>query len=127
VALSGSLAAQYQGSADVNLGRGIVIAGLASVMIGELIFRSNRIGILTLRVLIGSILFRGLMLLARRAVFIQLRPSDLQLIYGLFIIALLLYTRIRENRRRRRAAAMAESGDGPGSASGLEESSGGKK
>jgi putative ABC transport system permease protein len=127
VALSGSLAAQYQGSADVNLGRGIVIAGLASVMIGELIFRSNRIGILTLRVLIGSILFRGLMLLARRAVFIQLRPSDLQLIYGLFIIALLLYTRIRENRRRRRAAAMAESGDGPGSASDLVDSSGGKK
>jgi putative ABC transport system permease protein len=96
-------------------------------MIGELIFRSNRIGILTLRVLIGSILFRGLMLLARRAVFIQLRPSDLQLTYGLFIIALLLYTRIRENRRRRRAAAMAESGDGPGSASGHEENSGGKK
>lgn len=107
VALSGALAAQYQGSADVNLGRGIVVAGLASVMIGELILRSNRIAILTLRVIIGSILFRGLMFLARRAVFIQLRPSDLQLIYGLFIIALLLYTRWQESRRNRRASNLA--------------------
>jgi putative ABC transport system permease protein len=107
VALSGALASQYQGSADVNLGRGIVIAGLASVMIGELLLRSNRIGILTLRVIVGSILFRGLMFLARRAVFIQLRPSDLQLIYGLFIIGLLLYTRLQEDRRSKRASALA--------------------
>ncbi len=107
VALSGALASQYQGSADVNLGRGIVIAGLASVMIGELILRSNRIWLLTLRVLIGSVLFRGLMFLARRAVFIQLRPSDLQLVYGLFIVGLLIYTRVREQRRAAKAAASA--------------------
>lgn len=103
VALSGALAAQYQGSADVNLGRGIVIAGLASVMIGELLFRSNKIAVFTLRVIIGSILFRGLMFLARRAVFIQLRPSDLQLVYGLFIVGLLVYTRVREDSRRKSA------------------------
>ncbi|AHC16025.1 ABC transporter permease [Salinispira pacifica] len=107
VALSGALASQYQGSADVNLGRGIVIAGLASVMIGELVLRSNRIWVLTLRVIVGSILFRSLMFLARRAVFIQLRPSDLQLIYGLFIVGLLLYTRVQEDRRQKKAAGIA--------------------
>ena len=35
VALSGAFAAQYQGFADVNLGQGIVVSGLASVMLGE--------------------------------------------------------------------------------------------
>lgn len=110
VALSAALAAQYLGSADVNLGRGIVIAGLASVMIGELVLRSNRIGMHTLRVLIGSTLFRGLMFFARRATLIRLRPSDLQLIYGLFIIALLAYSLWRERAsvRKRSAAAVKE-------------------
>ena len=55
VALSGAFAAQYQGFSDVNMGQGIVVAGLASVMIGEFLVSSNRIGILTLRVLLGSI------------------------------------------------------------------------
>lgn len=43
------------------------------------------------------------MFLARRAVFIQLRPSDLQLVYGLFIVGLLVYTRVREDSRRKSA------------------------
>ena len=61
VAVSGAFAAQYQGFADVGLGTGIVIIGLASVMIGEFILSSNRIWVLTLRVLIGSIIYKGIM------------------------------------------------------------------
>jgi putative tryptophan/tyrosine transport system permease protein len=88
VALAGALAAQYQGQADVNLGRGVVIMGLASVMIGEFLIKSNKISYLTLRVLLGSIAFRGIMFLARNLTFFSLRPSDLQLIYGLSIVLL---------------------------------------
>ena len=87
VALSGALVAQYQGFADVNLGQGIIIAGLASVMIGEFVLRSNRIFVLTLRVLIGSVCYRGLMYLGRYyGYYINLTPSDLQLITGILII-----------------------------------------
>jgi putative tryptophan/tyrosine transport system permease protein len=102
VALSGALASQYQGQADVNLGRGIVIAGLASVMIGEFVIRSNKILWLTTRVLIGSILFRALMLLARNATFIGLLPSDLQFMYGLFIIILLVVSILQSKRGKRK-------------------------
>jgi len=101
VALSGSLAAQYQGQADVNLGRGVVVMGLASVMIGEFLIRSNKISYLTLRVLLGSIGFRGLMFLARNLTFLSLRPSDLQLIYGLSIVLLLIITGKKEKKRKR--------------------------
>ncbi len=100
VALSGAFVAQYQGFADVNLGQGIIIAGLASVMIGEFLLRTNRIGLLTLRVIFGSILFRGLMYLGRYyGYYINLTPNDLKLITGLLIILSLVVTQLRKQKR----------------------------
>ncbi|HUZ16752.1 MAG TPA: ABC transporter permease [Spirochaetia bacterium] len=94
VAVSGAFAAQYQGFADVSLGQGIVVSGLASVMIGEFLLRSNRIMLLTLRVVLGSILFRGLMYVGRfYGYYIHMTPNDLKLITGLLIIASLAITR----------------------------------
>ena len=61
VAISGAFAAQYLGFADVNMGQGIIIAGLASVMIGEFFIKSTRISLLLMRAVIGSIIFRGIM------------------------------------------------------------------
>ncbi|MBC8004002.1 MAG: ABC transporter permease, partial [Verrucomicrobia bacterium] len=90
VAVAGAFACQFQGFADVNLGQGIIIAGLASVMIGEFVLRSNRIWILTLRVLVGSIIFRGLMYIARYYGYdIGLLPTDQRLITGLLIVGAL--------------------------------------
>lgn len=100
VGISGAFAAQYQGFADVNLGQGIIIAGLASVMIGEFLFRSNRIGLLTLRVILGSIAFRGIMYAGRYyGYIINLTPNDLRLITGLLIIASLVITQLRKQKR----------------------------
>ena len=100
VAVSGAFVAQYQGFADVNLGQGIIIAGLASVMIGEFILRTNRIGLLTLRVIFGSILFRGIMYLGRYyGYYIRLTPNDLKLITGILIIASLIVTQLRKQKR----------------------------
>jgi len=104
VALSGALVAQYQGFADVNLGQGIIIAGLASVMIGEFIVRSNRIWVLTTRVILGSILYRGLMYLGRfYGYHINLTPTDLKLITGLLIILSLVVTQIRTRKPSKRS------------------------
>jgi putative ABC transport system permease protein len=100
VAISGAFVAQYQGFADVNLGQGIIIAGLASVMIGEFILRSNRIGVLTLRVILGSIAFRGIMYLGRYyGYYINLTPNDLKLITGILIIVSLIVTQLRKQKR----------------------------
>ncbi|WP_022667170.1 ABC transporter permease [Desulfospira joergensenii] len=87
VALSGAFAAQYQGFADVNLGQGIVVSGLASVMLGEFLLRSNRIWVLTLRVILGALLFKAIMYLGRYyGYYIHMTPNDLKLITGLLII-----------------------------------------
>ncbi len=98
VAISGAFAAQYLGFADVGLGQGIIISGLASVMIGEfLIMKSNKIGVLTLCALAGSILFHAVMYLGRYYGYvIDMTPNDLNLIKGLLIIVLLIITQARK-------------------------------
>jgi putative ABC transport system permease protein len=102
VAVSGAFIVQYQGFADVNLGQGIIIAGLASVMIGEFLVRSNRIWVLTLRAVMGSILFRGIMYAGRYyGYYVNLTPNDLRLITGLLIIASLVLTQLKGWRRAR--------------------------
>ncbi|MDC7222915.1 MAG: ABC transporter permease [Spirochaetales bacterium] len=97
VALSGAFAAQYQGFADVNLGQGIIVSGLAMVMLGEFILRSNKIGWLTTRVILGSIAYRAIMYAGRYyGYYINLTPNDLKLITGLLIIAALAVTKLQD-------------------------------
>lgn len=93
-AMSGSFAAMYQGFADVNLGSGMIVSGLASLMIGEFLIRTNRISLLTLRVILGSILYRGLMYLARNyGYYINMTANDFKLITGLLIILCIIISR----------------------------------
>ncbi|GFO61739.1 ABC transporter permease [Geomonas silvestris] len=101
VALSGAFAAQYLGFADVGLGQGIIVSGLASVMIGEfLVLKSNRIGVLTFCALAGSILFYAVMYLGRYYGYvINMTPSDLNLIKGVLIICLLILTQFTKLKK----------------------------
>jgi putative ABC transport system permease protein len=58
VGLSGALIAQYQGFADVNMGIGLIIAGLAAVILGETLFRPHHFATATTAVIVGMILYR---------------------------------------------------------------------
>jgi putative ABC transport system permease protein len=99
VALSGAFAAQYQGFADVNLGQGIVVSGLAMVLLGEFLFSSNKIGLLTLRVILGAVVYKGIMFFGRYyGYYINLTPNDLKLITGILIIVCLVITKYRTKR-----------------------------
>jgi putative tryptophan/tyrosine transport system permease protein len=105
VALSGAFAAQYLGFADVGLGQGIIISGLASVMIGEfLIMKSNRISVLTFCALLGSICFHGVLYVGRYyGYLINMTPNDLNLIKGILIIVLLVATQAKKLKRPAKA------------------------
>ncbi|MDR2313741.1 MAG: ABC transporter permease [Spirochaetaceae bacterium] len=103
VAVAGALCALYQGFADVGLGTGIIVSGLASLMLGELIIHSNKISLQTLRVLAGSIIYRGLMYFARDYGYhINMTPNDFKLITGLLIIFCILASKNRLFVPRRR-------------------------
>ena len=93
-ALAGSFAAMYSGFADVGMGSGVVVSGLASLMLGEFVLRSNKIGIQTLRVLIGSCIYRALMILVRNYGYVAgITPNDLKLVTGILILICLLVAR----------------------------------
>lgn len=89
--LAGAFGAMYNGFADVGSGTGVVVSGLASLMLGEFLLKTNKIGLQTLRVLLGSILYRALMFFGRRYGYkIGLTSNDLKLITGLLIILCLI-------------------------------------
>ena len=93
-ALSGALFAMYSGFADVGSGTGVVVSGLASLMLGEFVLRSNRIALQLARVLVGSIIYRALMFLGRRYGYvIGMNSNDLKLITGLLIILCLIISK----------------------------------
>lgn len=86
VALSGALVAQYQGFADIGMGIGTVVAGLASVIIGEAIISPRSVGMGTLGAIIGSVAYRICVFLALRLGF---APTDLKLVTAFLVIVAL--------------------------------------
>lgn len=103
VALSGSLLCQSQGSADVNMGVGTIVAGLASVIVGETIFGDRSIGRAILAALLGSVIYRlaiALALSVRLGSF-SITPSDLNLITALLVIVALTLPKVRQRLRFR--------------------------
>ena len=94
IALAGSLLAQYQGFADVQMGIGMVVWGLASVIIGEALVGAGGIGFVIIGAVMGSTLFRLLVAIALRW---GLNPNDLKLITALFVfLALIAPTMLRK-------------------------------
>ena len=58
VGLAGALIAQYQGFADVNMGLGLIIAGLAAVILGETFFRPDHFSAASTAVILGMVIYR---------------------------------------------------------------------
>lgn len=103
VALSGALLAQYQGFADAQMGIGMVVWGLASVIIGEALVGGSSLGLTIIGTIFGSVLFRLLVAIALRW---GLNPNDLKLITALFVFAALVLPRfIRQMKRPPRSVA----------------------
>ena len=99
VAMAGALLAQYQGFADVGMGIGMVVWGLASVIIGEALVGSTQLGMTIVGAVMGSVLFRLLVAVALRW---GLSPNDLKLITAVFVFFALVLPRLTQMRRRAR-------------------------
>lgn len=65
-ALSGAVLAQYQKTADINLGTGMVIIGLASLIIGETLMPKGKTWMKALGAILGSIMYRFIIAIALR-------------------------------------------------------------
>jgi len=87
IALSGAVLAQYQGFADVQMGIGMVVWGLAAVIIGEALVGTRQLGFAIVGAVMGSVLFRLLVAVALRW---GLNPNDLKLITAAFVFVALI-------------------------------------
>lgn len=109
VAFSGALIAQYNAFSDVGMGIGMIIIGLASVIIGEALFGTKTIARTTLAVIGGAIIYRIVVSLALRVEFLE--TGDMKLITATIVIIALVFPKILDNqkdkkRKQRRRAEL---------------------
>lgn len=100
VALAGALFAQSQGAADVTMGVGVIVVGLAAVIGGEAVILPRTIFLATLACVAGSILYRLAVALALNAEFIGLKAQDLNLITALLVAAAMVLPSVRAPVKR---------------------------
>ncbi|MEG2577142.1 MAG: ABC transporter permease, partial [Glutamicibacter sp.] len=107
VALSGAVIAQYQGFADIGMGIGLILIGLASVIVGQAIFTQRYIWLAAIAVVFGAVIYR---LVIQMALSAGLEVNDMKLISAvLVVVALLLpkwkgFQKIIKNFKRTPAA-----------------------
>lgn len=90
VALCGALVAQYTGFADISMGIGLILIGLASVILGQAVFGQSRIWIASLAAVFGAVLYRFIIF---AALIVGLDQQDLRLVTALLVVAALLLPR----------------------------------
>lgn len=108
VALSGALIAQYNGFSDVGMGIGIIVIGLASVIIGEAVFGAKTIVRATIAVIGGAILYRIIVTLALRVEFLE--TGDMKLITAFIVVCALVIPKIvdwQKDKQKKRKRLLA--------------------
>ncbi|MDS1141471.1 ABC transporter permease [Pusillimonas sp. SM2304] len=98
-ALAGALFAQSQGGADISMGIGTIVIGLAAVIVGESIMPSRRMVVLTLAVIVGAVLYRFFIALALNADFIGLMAQDLNLVTAVLVTIALVIPLLKQRLR----------------------------
>jgi putative tryptophan/tyrosine transport system permease protein len=110
VALSGAFVAQQQGYSDNSMGIGMIVIGLAAVIIGEALFGARTIFWATLSAVVGMIVYRIVIALALRIEWFK--ASDLKVITAVIVIIALIIPTVQrawkqKNAARRRSAELA--------------------
>lgn len=113
IALAGGLLSQYQGSADINMGRGAIVIGLAAVIIGEVIFGKlwQNFALKLTAVAIGAVIYY---LVLQIVLQLGLNTNDLKLITALIVAVFLAvpYLRGQSKGKRRKSGKEREANAG---------------
>ena len=106
VALSGALLCQYQGSADVNMGRGAIVIGLAAVIIGESLLGKvfRNFGLRMLSVSLGAIVYY---LVLQIVLQLGLNTNDLKLLSAAIVAVFLAIPHLKGKLARKGGAVHA--------------------
>lgn len=98
IALGGALFVQTQGGADISIGIGTIVIGLAAVIIGETILPAKKMIWITLSVIIGAILYKLFIQMALSSTTLRqigFGPQDLNLVTALLVIFVLMLPKLK--------------------------------
>ncbi|MCI9597548.1 MAG: ABC transporter permease [Firmicutes bacterium] len=107
VGLAGGLLAQYQGYADIGMGVGMVVIGLASVIIGEVIFGTSCLLRRLIAVCLGAIVYRLVLAIALN---FGMQATDMKLVSAVIVVIALSLGVLGESfsiRKKKRGAGNA--------------------
>ncbi len=95
IALGGSLFAQENAFSDVNIGIGTIIAGFASVILGEAILPARRLKYQLMACIVGAILYRTVVAVALNGSDFGLEATDLNLVTAVILTLALVYPKLK--------------------------------
>lgn len=109
VAMAGALLAQYQGYADINMGVGSIVIGLAAIMIGEVLFSKRSYMHRLTGVVLGSIVYRIIIAIVLRISLmsnfvIKITADDMKLITAIIVVLALVLPDIKKAAMAKTAA-----------------------
>lgn len=97
VGTAGALVAQYQGFADISMGIGLIVVGLASVIVGQAVIGQSRLLQAILAVVVGAVLYR---LIIFAALQVGLNPNDMKLVSAVLVVLALLLPKFQAMGKR---------------------------
>jgi putative ABC transport system permease protein len=106
IALAGALLAQYEGFANIQMGIGAVVTGVATLMVGETLLGRHPVGRWIAGAVAGAVVFRLVVAAALRA---GLNPNALKLVTALLVLTVLVLPDLVRRARRRRSGEAAPS------------------
>jgi putative ABC transport system permease protein len=113
VAMAGALFAQSAGFADISMGNGTILFGLAAIILGEVMIPASSILLTLLACVAGSIVYRLAVSVALNAQFLGLQSSDLRLVTAIIVALAFVVSSKRQSwagfRRRQVPSASATS------------------
>lgn len=98
VALSGAIMAQHQGFSDISMGTGFIVIALASIILGQSVFKKSRLLKGTTVVIIGAFFYK---LSVGLAIDLGFPPTDLKLITSLIVVIAIIINNIKVSSKRR--------------------------
>lgn len=104
VGMSGALVAQFQGFADISMGIGLIVVGLASVIVGQAIVGQRALMQAIVAVLVGAVAYRMIIFFALQ---VGLNPNDMKLVSAVLVIAALLLPKVLPSTGRKRGKTAA--------------------
>lgn len=110
IGLAGAMVAQNNGFADIGMGTGTIVIGLASIVVAEVVIPNQPLGVRLTTIIAGSFIYRLIIDAILNQPFINVKPTDLRLFQAILLMAVLYLPEFQKQQARKRRRSQLASG-----------------